>query len=70
MPQKQKATTEEKVRIVQECFAGKLGQVEAARLLQVSSTTIGEWMHQYEVEGRTAFLPRDRNRVYPPERKM
>ena len=69
MPHKQKAVAEEKTRVVMECLAGKMGQSEAANLLKVNKSTIRQWIHQYKVEGSSAFQPRERNRVYPPELK-
>ena len=69
MPHKQKAVAEEKTRIVRECLAGRMGQSEAAHLLRVDGTTIRRWIHQYEAEGPSAFLPHELNRVYTPELK-
>ncbi len=69
MPHKQRATAEEKTRIVRECLAGRMGQSEAAHLLRVDGATIRRWIHQYEAEGPSAFLPHERNRVYTPELK-
>ena len=34
MPHKHKATADEKIRVVRECLAGRMGQSEAARLLK------------------------------------
>ena len=56
MPNKQKATAEEKTRVTQECLAGRMTRSEAASLLQVNRTTIGEWIYQYESEGSSAFF--------------
>ena len=36
----QKASAEEKVRVIRECLTGRLGQSEAARLLRVSNDSI------------------------------
>ena len=69
MPHKQKATVEEKIRIVRKCLAGEITQYKAASLIQVDPSTISLWIHQYKLEGSTAFLPRKNNRHYPSELK-
>ena len=69
MPHKQKAVAEEKIRVVKKCLAGRMNRSEAAHLFQVDESTIKRWIHQYESEGSSAFLPHERNRVYTPEHK-
>jgi len=69
MPHKRKATADEKIRVVRECLAGRMGQSEAARLLKVDKSSIRGWIKQYEAEGAAAFLPYKRNRVYTAELK-
>lgn len=69
MPHKQKATAEEKTRVTQKCLSGRMTRSEAAALLQVDITTISDWIDQYESEGPSAFLSRERNRVYTAELK-
>jgi transposase-like protein len=70
MPQKQKASAEEKVRAVRECLAGRIGQSEAAHLLRVSNDSIRRWIKHYKAEGVSYFLPHEHNRVYKAELKV
>ena len=70
MPQKQKASAEEKVRAVRECLAGRIGQSEAAHLLRVSNDSIRRWIKHYKAEGVSYFLPHEHNRVYKAEVKV
>ena len=69
MPHKQKATMEEKVKLVRACIEGEISQSEARRKAGVDLTTLRSWIKQYEAEGVSAFLPHEHNRVYPPELK-
>ena len=70
MPHKQKATMEEKVKLVRACIEGKMSKSDAGQEAGVDRKTIYRWIAQYEAEGSSAFLPRERNRVYPPELKQ
>ena len=70
MPNKQKVTMEEKVNLVRACIKGKMSKSEASRKAGVDRETVCGWIAQYEAEGATAFLPHERNRVYPPELKQ
>ena len=70
MPNKQKATMEEKVKLVRACIKGKMSQSEASRKAGVGRNTVYEWIAQYEAEGAAAFLPHERNRVYSLELKQ
>lgn len=69
MPRKQKATADEKIKIVEACLAGKIGQSEASKHLQVNKEAIREWISRYKAEGVEAFLHTERNRSYSPELK-
>ena len=68
MLQKQKLSIEEKVKIVRECLQGNIGIREAARSVGVTTSTIRQWMHNYEADGVGAFLPH-KNRIYSPDLK-
>lgn len=59
MPHKQKAVAEENIRVVKKCLAGRMSRSEAAHLFQVDESTIKRWIHQYESEGSSAFLPHE-----------
>ena len=69
MPQKQKATMEEKVDLARACIEGKMSQREASRKAGVKPATIQVWINRYKAEGSDAFFPHERNRVYPPDLK-
>ena len=68
MPQKQKLSIEDKVKIIQEYLRGNIGIREAARRGGVAHGTIEQWARNYEADGADAFLPH-KNRVYSPELK-
>ena len=70
MPHKQKATMEEKVKLVRACIKGKMSKSDASQDAGVDRKTIYRWIAQYEAEGSSAFLPHERNRVYSPELKQ
>lgn len=68
MPQKQKLSIEEKVKLIQDYLKGKVGLREAARRGGVSRDSITQWARNYDADGIEAFLPH-KNRVYTPELK-
>lgn len=68
MPQKQKLSLEEKVRIIRDYLKGTISISEAARRGGVVRDTIAQWVRNYEADGEAAFLS-PRNRVYDPELK-
>ena len=61
MPQKQKLSLEEKVRIVKKYLVGESGIRNVAVEAGVDPATIQRWIMQYETEGAAAFLPHKRN---------
>ena len=63
MPQKQKLSLEEKVRIVKKYLVGESGIRNVAAEAGVDPATIQRWIMQYETEGAAAFLPHKRNSV-------
>ena len=56
MPNKQKITVEEKVKLVRDCLNERIGIREAARRAQVSSQTVRDWLNIYENEGIDGFI--------------
>ena len=70
MPQKQKTSPEEKVKLVRKCLNGEFGVCEAGRLVGVNWKTVRRWIARYEVEGVSGFFSQERNRVYSPEVKL
>ena len=70
MPQKGKATAEEKVCIVESYLSGKIGRCEAGRLAGVDERTIAVWISRYKAEGATGLLPKEHNRAYSKETKL
>ena len=69
MPQKQKLSLEEKVRIVKKYLVGESGIRNVAVEAGVDPATIQRWIMQYETEGAAAFLPHKRN-SYSAELKL
>ena len=69
MKDRNKIAIEEKVRLVRQCLAGEISQLEASRQGGVDDQTVSEWIRQYETEGIDAFTPR-RNRIYSLETKL
>ena len=65
MPQKQKLSAEEKVKVIED---NRISLSEAARRGGVARDTISQWARNYEADGMTAFMT-CKNRVYSPELK-
>ena len=70
MPHRVKVTSEEKVKVVQEYLLEGKSFCQLAMELGVNWTTIREWVSRYNVEGPTAFLQTEKNRVYSSELKL
>ena len=70
MPQKQKLGVEKKVKIIKRYLTGEVSMSEAAAESGVHRETLQNWVIQYELEGRAAFLPNRRNHAYSPELKL
>ena len=51
-------------------MSGKTGVCEAGRQAEVDHKTIAEWISRYKAEGPSAFIPSERNRIYPAELKQ
>jgi len=68
MPQKQKVSAEEKVKVIEDYINNRISLSEAARRGGVARDTISQWARNYEADGMTAFMT-CRNRVYSPELK-
>lgn len=69
MSRKEGDGVEEKVRIVRKILKWEISISAASREIGVGRETIRRWMARYEAEGAAGFLPREQNRVYPPELK-
>ena len=68
MPQKQKVSAEEKVKVIEDYINNRISLSEAARRGGVARDTISQWARNYEADGMAAFMT-CRNRVYSPELK-
>ena len=68
MPQKQKVSAEEKVKVIEDYINNRISLSEAARRGGVARDTISQWARNYEADGMTACMT-CRNRVYSPELK-
>ena len=69
MSKKKRIRLEEKIRIVEDCIAGKISQTEAESQAGVSKTVVADWIRLYSTEGVSAFLPKKGNRLYDPALK-
>lgn len=65
-----KYSAEEKLNIVEACLSGAIGVREAGRRVGADGKTIGRWISRYKAEGSSAFMPAERNRIYPVELKQ
>lgn len=70
MLREEKATAEEKLRIVELYLAGKVGRTEAGKIAGVDGATIRRWVSRYKTDGPAGFLPKTRNRKYSKETKI
>lgn len=70
MPQKTKATPEEKVLLIERCLRGELSQAQASRAIGITQKSFCRWVKKYEAEGTLAFLATEHNRVYSNEIKL
>lgn len=62
-------SAEEKLKIVEACLSGKIGVCEAGRRIGVDKGAIRQWISRYKAEGASAFIPSERNKMYPAELK-
>ena len=69
MSRKEGHGAKEKVSIVRKILKCEISISAASQELGVGQKTIRRWMARYEAEGAAGFLPREQNRVYPPETK-
>lgn len=69
MPQKTKATPEEKVLLVKRYLQGGLSILQASKVAKVSDCCFLDWVKKYEAEGVNAFLTGEGNRVYSEDLK-
>ena len=68
MPQKQKISVEEKIKLVLECLENKISVQEATRSAGVDFATVKMWISVYENEGDEGFVHRGQ-KVYTTETK-
>ena len=66
MSKRRKIKAEEKIRIVKAYTSGKISMNAAAEQLGVYQSTVDNWVRLYQIEGSTAFVPREGNRRYDP----
>lgn len=70
MPNNEKTTAEEKIRIVELYLSGKIGYSEAGKQAGVDHKTIARWVSRYKTEGPAGFLPQGHDRAYGRETKL
>ena len=66
MSKRKKIKSEEKIRIVKDCIAGRISQSEAESQAGVARTVVADWIRLYLNEGASGFLPKRGNRHYDP----
>ena len=64
MSKRGKLSPSEKIKIAQDCIAGKFGICEAATKWGVDHKTISVWVSRYRAEGTAAFRAQKQNRAY------
>ena len=69
MPRKTKIRVTEKVELVEAIVFENESLSEVAKRSGIARRTLRDWVSRYHSEGRTAFLPQEKNRVYGPEEK-
>lgn len=69
MPHKVKASSEEKISLVEMHLSGKVGFTESCEGAGIGATTLRRWISRYKTEGPTGFLPHERNRNLSKEIK-
>ena len=70
MANKQKITSEEKIKLVRLCLSGKLSVCDAARTIGVARKSVQQWIAKYEAEGIAGLIPGESQRVYDAETKI
>lgn len=65
-----KASPDEKVEAVRDILSGRKSLCKTAEEMNVKPTSVQSWISRYQAEGSLAFLPSDRNRIYPAELKQ
>lgn len=69
MPQKGRLPVEEKVRIVEDYLAGKIGLRSTCRAMGIGQTTLKLWIRLYETRGVEGLTPTAKERKYSAELK-
>lgn len=69
MPQKGQLPVEEKVRIVEDYLAGKIGLRSTCRTMGVGQSTLKLWIRLYKMRGIEGLTPTAKDRKYSAELK-
>lgn len=69
MPQKGRLPVEEKVRIVEDYLAGKIGLRSTCRTMGIGQSTLKLWIRLYETRGVDGLTPSAKERKYSAELK-
>lgn len=70
MPQEGRLPVEEKVRIVQDYLAGKIGLRSTCKTMGIGLTTLKLWLRLYKTRGIDGLIPTAKERKYSAELKM
>lgn len=70
MPQRQKATPEEKISLIKRYINKEISRAQAIKIAGVDQSSFLLWVMEYEADGSAAFIPSQNNRVYNIELKQ
>ena len=69
MSKRKEIDPEFRIRLIEECLAGRMRGREAARRAGVSSTAMRKWIRLYKMDGPAAFASSNAKRTYSEETK-
>jgi len=69
MPMKGRIATTEKILVVENYLAGKIGYAEILRIYGISDSTLYTWVRLYKARGAAGLKPAEHFRQYPAELK-
>jgi len=69
MPHQSKLPPKLKIKIVEDCLAGRIGKAEAAQKYDIPKSTLRDWVYRYQSEGAHGLIPKSRCASYSAELK-
>jgi transposase-like protein len=70
MPQRTKLPPEEKIKIVEDYLAGRMGMSDFERRYKLKGSRLYEWVRLYKTRGVEGLIPTNRFRKYSSETKL